>query len=88
MCTPRSRPKLHLRLLPVQSSYLFEGQEILTAVILKGLSCRSCKLLRDGFLLVLFSTLKLEVTYLSETSVHFQRTTRNCVSEDVHLQFY
>jgi hypothetical protein len=32
------------------------------------------------------STLKIEATCSSETSVHFQRTTRRCIPEDRTLQ--
>jgi hypothetical protein len=45
-----------------------------------------CYLLRAGFLLGLYFDPEIEATYLSETSVDFQRTTRRYISEDKTIQ--
>jgi hypothetical protein len=42
--------------------------------------------IHDSFLFVLFSTLKMEVTYSSITSVDFQRNTRRYIPEDRTLK--
>jgi heme O synthase-like polyprenyltransferase len=55
--------------------------EAVTAVVMKtsvfwDITLATC------FMLVVSSALKMEVTYSSETSLDFERTTRRCIPED------
>jgi hypothetical protein len=64
----------------------FEFQPTFRRNMSPPFSGSDCYLLHNGFLLGLFSTLKMEATCSSETSVDFQRIARCYVLEDKTLQ--